>query len=104
MAARLLEMGSVTPDEAKQQRNILYKALGQGTEIEPDMLYHDLDPGQYLLICCDGLWDKMPDEEMMTIIQTSQTPSIACQKLVDGANRKGGEDNISVIIAARGWS
>lgn len=104
MAARLLEMGSVTPDEAKLQRNILYKALGQGTEIEPDILYHDLDPGQYLLLCCDGLWDKISDEEMLGIIQTSQVPSVACQKLVDQANRYGGEDNISVIIAARGWS
>jgi serine/threonine protein phosphatase PrpC len=104
MAARLLEMGSVTPDEAKLQRNILYKALGQGTEIEADILFHDFDPGQYLLLCCDGLWDKMSDEEMLSIIQTSHIPSVACQKLVDQANRNGGEDNISVIIAARGWS
>lgn len=103
MAARLLEMGSVTPEEAKQQRNILYKALGQGTEIEPDMLYCDFDPGQYLLLCCDGLWDKVPDEEMLAIIQTAPTPSIACHKLVHKANQNGGEDNISVMIAARGW-
>jgi serine/threonine protein phosphatase PrpC len=103
MAARLLEMGSVTPDEARKQRNILYKALGQGTEIEPDMLYHDLDPGQYLLLCCDGLWDKVPDEEMVSIVQTAATPSIACQGLVHRANQNGGDDNISVIIAARGW-
>jgi serine/threonine protein phosphatase PrpC len=104
MAARLLEMGSVTPDEARLQRNILYKAIGQGTEIEPDMLYHDLDHGQYLLLCCDGLWDKIAEEEMLAIIQTSPIPSIACQRLVDRANQNGGEDNISVIIAARGWS
>ena len=48
MAARLLEMGRATPDEAAMQRNILYKALGQGAQIEPDILYHDLNPGHYL--------------------------------------------------------
>ena len=104
MAARLLEMGTLPPDEAKHQRNILYKALGQGTEVEPDILYHDLEPGQYLLLCCDGLWDKITDEEMMDIIRTCPLPSVACQRLVEQANRNGGEDNISVIIAARGWS
>lgn len=104
MAARLLEMGDLTPDEAKLQRNVLYKALGQGTEIEPDILYHDLEPGQYLLLCCDGLWDKLSDEEMLSIIRASPLPSVACQELVEQANRNGGEDNISVIIAARGWT
>lgn len=104
MAARLVEMGTVTPDEAKLQRNMLYRALGQGAEIEPDIVYHDLDPGQYLLLCCDGLWDKVTDEEMLAIIEASLVPSIACQKLVERANRNGGEDNISVILAARGWS
>lgn len=104
MAARLMEMGRTTPEEAAMQRNILYKALGQGPEIEPDILYHDLNPGQYLLLCCDGLWDKVSDAEMSTIIQASPTPGIACKNLVARANESGGEDNISVILAARGWS
>jgi serine/threonine protein phosphatase PrpC len=104
MAARLLEMGSATPDEARLQRNVLYKALGQGTEIDPDILYHDLDPGQYLLLCSDGLWSKISDKEMLGIIETSPIPSIACQRLVERANQNGGEDNISVILAARGWA
>lgn len=104
MAARLMEMGRTTPEEAAMQRNILYKALGQGPEIEPDILYHDLNPGQYLLLCCDGLWDKVSDAEMSAIIQASPTPGIACKNLVARANESGGEDNISVILAARGWS
>jgi serine/threonine protein phosphatase PrpC len=103
MAARLLEMGRTSPDEAAMQRNILYKALGQGVQIEPDILYHDLDPGHYLLLCCDGLWDKVSDEEMSAIIEASPTPGTACRNLVDRANENGGEDNITVILAARGW-
>lgn len=103
MAARLLEMGQATPDEAALQRNILYKAVGQGAQIEPDILYRDLAPGQYLLLCCDGLWDKVADQEMSAIIDASPTPGLACRNLVARANENGGEDNISVILAARGW-
>ena len=103
MAARLQEMGQTTSDETALQRNILYKALGQGSRVDPDILYHDLDPGQYLLLCCDGLWDKVSDEEMSAIVTASPTPGIACRNLVARANENGGEDNISVILAARGW-
>jgi serine/threonine protein phosphatase PrpC len=103
MAARLLEMGQTTSDQAAQQRNILYKALGQGSRVDPDILYHDLDPGQYLLLCCDGLWDKVGDADISAIVEASATPGTACRNLVTQANENGGEDNISVILAARGW-
>jgi serine/threonine protein phosphatase PrpC len=104
MAARLREMGQKTSaEEVAQQRNILYKALGQGSRVEPDILYHDLEPGQYLLLCCDGLWDKVSDEAISAIVEASPAPGIACKNLVARANENGGEDNISVILAARGW-
>jgi serine/threonine protein phosphatase PrpC len=104
MAARFKEMGQRTSaDEAAQQRNILYKALGHGSRVDPDILYHDLDPGQYVLLCCDGLWDKVSDEGMSAIIEASPTPGTACKNLVARANENGGEDNISVILAARSW-
>jgi serine/threonine protein phosphatase PrpC len=103
MAARLLEMGQASPEEAASQRNILFKALGQGGEVEPDILYRDLDQGQFLLLCCDGLWGMLSDEEILTIVQAAPTPDLACQGLVACANEKGGQDNISVIVVARGW-
>jgi len=103
LAARLLDVGQITPEEAAAQRNVLYKALGQGAEIEPDILCHDLLPGQYLLLCCDGLWGQVSDEAMAAIVEAAPTPDLACQHLVAEANQHGGEDNISVILAARGW-
>jgi len=103
MAARLLEMGQAPSDMAALQRNILYKALGQGSRVDPDILYHELDPGQYLLLCCDGLWDTVSDAEISALVDASATPGIACRDLVARASENGGEDNISVIIAARGW-
>jgi serine/threonine protein phosphatase PrpC len=103
VAARLVEMGHATVEEATSQRNVLYKALGQGVRIEPDILYCDLERGQYLLVCCDGLWGKVEDCEIAAIVESALTPDIACQNLVARANENGGEDNISVILVARGW-
>lgn len=103
MAARLLEMSQALPEEVETQRNILYRALGQGGLVKPDILYHDLDQGQYLLLCCDGLWGKTSDKEIAAIIEAALTPDGACQNLVARANEKGGEDNISVILVSRGW-
>jgi serine/threonine protein phosphatase PrpC len=103
MAARLLEMGQATEKESEAQRNILYKALGRGPHIEPDVVYHGLKQGQYLLLCCDGLWGELSDEEMAEIVNAASTPDIACQRLVTRATEKGGEDNITVVLATRGW-
>ncbi len=103
MAARMLEMGQTASDVAALQRNVLYKAVGQGSRVDPDILYHELDPGQYLLLCCDGLWGKVSDAAISAIVDGSATPGIACRDLVARASENGGEDNISVIIAARGW-
>jgi serine/threonine protein phosphatase PrpC len=103
VGARLVELGQASADEVTPQRNVLYKALGQGIEIEPDMVYRDLQMGQYLLLCCDGLWGKLNDQEIATTVETASTPDLACQNLVARANENGGEDNISVIVVARGW-
>jgi serine/threonine protein phosphatase PrpC len=103
MAARLVEMEHATPDETFSQRHILYRAIGQGAETEPDVLYHALKRHQYLLLCCDGLWSELTNKEMVRIIDASDTPGAACRSLVAHANENGGEDNVSVILAASGW-
>jgi serine/threonine protein phosphatase PrpC len=103
IAARLLEMGQATPEEAESQRNILYKAIGQGTVLEPDIVFHNLGWGQYLFLCCDGLWNMLSDQTIAEVIESAPTPDVACQLLVALANENGGEDNISVILVARGW-
>jgi PPM family protein phosphatase len=103
MAARLLEIGGASADQVATQRNVLYKAVGQGMSAEPDVLYRDLPAGTYLLICCDGLWSQLSDDEMAGIIDAARSPEAACQELVDRAKERGGEDNITAILAARGW-
>ncbi len=103
VAARLIDMGQAAPADVASQRHLLYKALGRGAQIEPDMVYHDMDRHQYLLLCCDGLWNVLSDEEIASIIESAATPTGACQQLVSRANKGGGDDNISVILAAKTW-
>lgn len=103
MSARLEEMGQAKREDLGSPRHILYRAVGQGPQIEPDILHHGLEQGDYLLLCSDGLWDQVSDEEMSAIVDAALTPDAACRQLVARALETGGEDNISVLIAARAW-
>lgn len=103
IAARLVEMGQATPEEVTPQRSMLYKAIGQGASVEPDIVHRTLNWGQYLLLCCDGLWSQLSTSQMTAIIEQSPTPDIACQNLVAQAYERDGDDNITVLLVARGW-
>jgi serine/threonine protein phosphatase PrpC len=103
LAARLVAMGQATPEEVASQQHILFKAIGQGAQIEPDIIYHDLNQGQYLFLCCDGLWTTVPEEQITAIVEAAPTPACACQRLVQQAIKNGGDDNITAILATQDW-
>jgi serine/threonine protein phosphatase PrpC len=103
MAARLKEMGQPAAEELDQQRHLLYRAVGLGPQIEPDILYRGLEQEDYILLCCDGLWGQVPDKEISAIVDAAATPHAACQQLIARALEAGGDDNITVLIAAHAW-
>lgn len=98
---RLMEMGQLTEDEAAihPQRNVLYRAIGQGGALEIDVLTYALTPGDRLLLCSDGLWGFVEETEIWGLIQQASTPQQACAQLVDAANAAGGNDNITIVLA-----
>ena len=100
LVRRLIELGQITEEEASDhpQRNVLYRALGQGEPFEPDVSTYPITPGGYLLICSDGLWGVVSDEVLASITLNAVDPQDACQQMVDAANKAGGPDNISVIL------
>ncbi len=100
LVMRMLELGHLTEEEASihPQRNVLYRALGQGEPFSPDISTSPLPEAGYLLLCTDGLWGVVPQSQMSHIIQTAPTPESACQQLIDAANEAGGPDNISAIL------
>lgn len=98
---RLEELGQITAAEAAThpQRNVLYRAVGQGDSLEVDILTTAFPIGARLLLCSDGLWGLVSDEEIQRIVSEAPTIQDACQTLVSAANNGGGHDNISAIIA-----
>jgi protein phosphatase len=100
LVKRLEELGQLTPEEAAihPQRNVLYRALGQGEPFEPEIITAPLPQPGYLLICSDGLWGVVPEEELGQMILSASTPHQACQEMGDAANAAGGPDNITVIL------
>jgi PPM family protein phosphatase len=100
LVARLEELGQITPAEAavSPQKNVLLRAVGQGDSLEADVLTMPFPQNGYMLLCSDGLWGVVPQDELRRIILDSPTPERACQGLVSAANAAGGPDNISAII------
>jgi len=97
---RLIELDQLTPDEANEhpQKNLLYRALGQSDTLEADTLMRRLPPSSRLVLCSDGLWNQVPDADILAAVTQAATPHDACQRLIAMANSAGGPDNISVIV------
>jgi protein phosphatase len=100
LVRRLEELGQLTPEEAAvhPQRNVLYRALGQGEPFEPEIITASIPQSEYLLVCSDGLWGVVPEEQLGKIIKDAPTLHQACQEMVAAANAAGGPDNITAIL------
>jgi PPM family protein phosphatase len=100
LVKRLEELGHITPEEAANypHRNVLYRALGQGEILDPDIFTVGFPQSGYLMICSDGLWGVITEQDLARSINEASTLQRACQNLVNAANTAGGPDNISVIL------
>ena len=100
LVKRLVELGQLSIEEAAvhPQRNVLYRALGQGEPFDPDIKTMRLPESGSLLICSDGLWGVVPEEEISRLVNADTPPEQICQALVDSANAAGGPDNITAIL------
>ena len=100
LVKRLEELGHISPEEAENypHRNVLYRALGQGEILEPDIFTIAFPQPGYLMLCSDGLWGVVSEQDLIRAINESPTLQRACQNLVTAANIAGGPDNISVIL------
>ncbi|MFY7929505.1 MAG: Stp1/IreP family PP2C-type Ser/Thr phosphatase [Oligoflexus sp.] len=91
--------GILTPEEAEVHhlKNVITRSVGYQEEEDVDTLCVRLEKGDFLLLCSDGLHGKINDIELSQI--SSKRGVAAVQELVDLANERGGEDNITLIIA-----
>jgi serine/threonine protein phosphatase PrpC len=98
---RLVELGQLTRDEAAShpQKNVLYRAVGQSGLLEVDTPVCTIPHEGRLLLCSDGLWSMVSEAEMVNIVTTAPSLQVACESLVAAANRAGGPDNVTAILA-----
>jgi len=96
--------GLMSRDEAlfAKGRNVLTRAIGQEETVQVDLDELELQAGDSLLLCSDGLYGMVADEEIAALISVAKNPEEACRELVACANGRGGRDNISVIILTAG--
>jgi protein phosphatase len=95
----LVTAGHITQEEAENHPmgNVLYRALGQASDVEVDIYYKKLHVQDRLVLCSDGLTLHVKADEIAKLA-LEDDPSDASQKLIDLANSRGGRDNISVIV------
>ena len=98
-AQELLEAGDITPDECRCHPggHILTKAIGTPDMADPDLLHVQLNPGESLLLCSDGLTLHLDEDDILNMMSGCGAQD-ACRRMVDEANRRGGRDNISVVL------
>jgi protein phosphatase len=93
--------GLITKEQAKRHplKNVLTRALGMSRNIDVDITSLQIKAGDIFILCSDGLTNMIEDEDILnTVISCGDDIPLACRSLVDLANNKGGEDNISVVI------
>ncbi|MGZ3666628.1 MAG: PP2C family protein-serine/threonine phosphatase, partial [Ktedonobacterales bacterium] len=67
-------------------------------EMQFDLFTQKLQPGMRLLLCSDGLWEMVRDDELARILGEAGDPQEACDELVRAANQQGGEDNVTAVV------
>lgn len=97
---RMVHEGKLTEDEARihPHRSILTRALGVEAELEVDLAVLDVEPGDRILLCSDGLTGVVADERIKTILEEEADPQAACDALIAAAIEGGGPDNITAVI------
>ena len=96
-----IQSGVISADQARSHplRNVVTRALGGKADLQVDMQVHEIEPQDILLLCSDGLTTMIPDDEIARLMNETQGDiEEAAQSLVDAANARGGEDNITVVL------
>lgn len=103
IVAGLLKAGYITEEEAPTYPggNVITRAIGINEELKVDAPEQSrkIRPGEYVMLCCDGLHKEITDDEMLKVFQEVKEPSGICENLVEKALSNEGDDNITVLIA-----
>src|SRR2546423_14835175 len=101
LVQQLVDVGQTSEAEAETHmfRNVILQALGAQNELTPATARIQLRQGDMVLLCSDGLSGKLRNEDIRQIVADAADLGAACDALVAEANNRGGEDNITVVLA-----
>jgi serine/threonine protein phosphatase PrpC len=100
LAQMMLDIGLCTREQAEHspQKNILLQAMGLSRDIHAAIAHVTLRQRDKLLLCSDGISNAVADDELREILEANE-PNLACLRLVQLANERGGEDNLTAVVA-----
>ena len=92
--------GELTPEEAKHYpgKNYITRAIGPEAIAESDLFHLDLERGDFLLLCSDGLSNMVDDQEMLFEVVHGEEKAHCCQQLLDIAKNRGAPDNVTCVL------
>jgi PPM family protein phosphatase len=104
LVQHLVDEGQITPEEAAThpQRSIITRAIGVSRDIDVDTISLELDPGDQLLLCSDGLTGVISDDDIASELAKGDDADATLERLVEMANRGGGPDNITAVLLRYG--
>jgi PPM family protein phosphatase len=96
----LVKAGQMQMEEARTSplKNELNQAIGSPMPIEPEYTHYALKDRDKVLLCSDGLWDMLTDEDIHKILLQAKPVKALCEELIASANEAGGHDNITVVV------
>lgn len=99
--AQLVREGQIEPEAVytHPRRNVITRSLGHQPEVEIDSWVQEVEAGDRLLLCSDGLWEMVPQQETLSAyLHDSDDPEATVRALIAAANAEGGRDNIGVVV------
>ena len=100
LVEELVRAGEITRDQARThpRRNLITRAIGIEPSVECDVFTPDIESGDTLLFCTDGLCSEFSDEELCELIESERDLKKCCELLVDMTLRRGAPDNVTVVM------
>ncbi len=100
VVAEMVRSGELRKEEARfhPNKNMVLRALSTQGVVSPDYFQVDVHPGDYILLCSDGLSDMVEEEDILKLVSEYDEVEDIADKLVNMANENGGRDNITVVL------
>jgi protein phosphatase len=98
---RLVELGTLTAEEAENhpRKNELQQAIGGQPNVEPGLYHGVMKPGDWVIVCSDGVTNHVKPEDLMAMLQTeAASADMAARRLVNFVNINGATDNATLVV------